>query len=805
MNRIFTNASLVFTLVLGTIFTSSKAQVITVTSGQSATVLAQELAGQGITVANAVFNNCDAQANGTFTATGTNLNMDCGIILTSGDAMDAAGPSAVPSNGNSNFYDPDLDLLTTSNIRDACVLEFDFVPTGDTVTFKYVFGSAEYQSYTCTVFEDVFGFFVSGPGLAGPYSNSAINVAIVPGTVACPVTVNTINSSMASPCGTQGPPCSPPNNAFFYQNLPTGNTNTGVAYNGYTYPLTAVIPTVACSTYHMKLAISDAADQALDSGVFLEAGSLTSNAYKITKSIGSSNPNNPFLVEGCDTAKIRIVRKLPSCIAGVPSDTIFVSYAGTATMGADYPNLPNQYIFTTNPNDTVYTLDIPALSDGITEGIETVKIYFLRGCFNNVKYDSVVFNIYDPQFFTLGNPDTNICLGQSVQIYGDTVPGITYTWSPAAGVTNPTTFLTTISPTNIGTNMYIINGSYAGCPPTNDTLNITVDPVPIISPISDESICEGDSITITATVSPPFNYNYTYTPSGSFINQNGTTATFVSTQTTNVTFTASSPNAQCTASDDFTITVWPFLQGAIRPDTLVCNGDPVQLWVTGGIGQYQWYPANTLSCEFCPNPIATTLGNTVYSAILLEPHGCQDTLRTVVEVHPPFSLVLANNDTTIYIGESVELYATGAPYYYWSPTNYMTYTQSNNPLVTPLETTTYVVTGVSDLQGCPQKDSVKVTVLENDVWVPTVFSPNGDGKNDIFKILTGRTRFVKIQEFKIYNRWGTEIYNGKDVSQGWDGTYKGQPQDTGTYFYQIRVAYPTGRVGYLKGDFTLIR
>jgi hypothetical protein len=52
-------------------------------------------------------------------------------------------------------------------------------------------------------------------------------------------------------------------------------------------------------------------------------------------------------------------------------------------------------------------------------------------------------------------------------------------------------------------------------------------------------------------------------------------------------------------SDDFTVTVWPFLQGAIRNDTLVCNGDPVQLWVTGGIGQYQWYPANTLSCEFC--------------------------------------------------------------------------------------------------------------------------------------------------------------------------------------------------------------
>lgn len=805
MRKKFTHVVLLTLLALFQLGEAFAQGVITVTPNQPAATLAQSLAGQGISVSNAVFNNCVGNANGTFTATNSNLNMDCGIILTSGSAAAAAGLSGTPSNANTNLYDPDLDLLTTSAIRDACVLEFDFVPTGDTVTFNYVFGSSEYQSYTCTVFEDVFGFFVSGPGLSGPFSNNARNVAIVPGTVACPVTVNTINSSTASPCGTQSAPCSPPNNAYFYSNLPTGNNLTGVAYNGYTKPLTAVIPTVPCSTYHLKLAISDATDQILDSGVFLEAASLTSNNYKITKTIGYSNPANPFIVEGCDTAIVRIVRKIPTCTSGVPADTFHVAYAGTATMGLDYPNQPSQYIFSTNPNDTVFTLYIPALNDMITEGIETVKIYFLRGCFNNVKYDSIVFNIYDPQFFHLGNADTNICLGQSVAIWGDTVPGITYTWVPPLNVANPNVFHTSISPNSVGSTTYVVNGSYSGCPPTKDTLTIVTDPIPIITPITDASICEGDTALIFPTVNPPFGYNYSYSPAVGFVNPNTLNGVYVGTSSQNVTFTAVSPNAGCTASDNFDITVWPFVQGQISPDTLVCNAQPVQLWVTGGIGQYQWYPAATLSCEFCPNPIATALGTTIYYAILLEPHGCQDTLQTIVENHPPFNLVLANNDTTIFVGESVELFASGAPYYYWSPTNYMTYTQSNNPLVTPLESTTYVVTGVSAYQGCPQRDSVRVNVIEKDVWVPSVFSPNGDGKNDIFKVLTGRMKLVRLQEFKVYNRWGVELFSTKDINDGWDGTFKGKPQDSDVYFYQIRVAYPTGRTAYLKGDITLIR
>jgi gliding motility-associated-like protein len=210
-----------------------------------------------------------------------------------------------------------------------------------------------------------------------------------------------------------------------------------------------------------------------------------------------------------------------------------------------------------------------------------------------------------------------------------------------------------------------------------------------------------------------------------------------------------------------------------------------------------------LSCEFCPDPIATAIGTTTYNAILLDPHGCQDTLSVTIENHPPFNLILHNNDTTIYQGDNVQLRASGAPFYYWTPTTYLTYTQSNSPLATPYEDITYTVTGVSLLQGCPQQDSVHIKVIQQDVVLPNAFSPNGDGNNDVFRV-TAR-KFINVQEFKIFNRWGNEIFSTGDIRKGWDGTYKGIAQDPGVYQYLVRVAYPNGKTQFLKGDVTLVR
>ncbi|MBK6332118.1 MAG: gliding motility-associated C-terminal domain-containing protein [Bacteroidetes bacterium] len=380
--------------------------------------------------------------------------------------------------------------------------------------------------------------------------------------------------------------------------------------------------------------------------------------------------------------------------------------------------------------------------------------------------------------------DLDICMGESTTLTANPA-GLAYVWSNA-----DTAQSITITPNMTTDYTVIVNQGICA-----DTVTATVQvyPVPVASIAGDSVLCEGESTTLT--VSPA---GISYAWSNASTSQSITVA-----PNTTTTYSVIVTQAICSDTASVNVVVWPFAVGSIIEDTLVCNGEPVQLWVSGGNGQYQWYPANTLSCEFCPDPVATSLGTTRYFAVLLDPNGCQDTLTVNVENHPPFNLVLHNGDTTIYQGDNVQLRASGAPFYYWTPTNYLTYSQSNSPLATPLEDITYTVTGVSLLQGCPQTDSFHIKVIQQDVVVPNAFSPNGDGLNDIFRV-TAR-KFINVQEFKIFNRWGNEIFSTQDIKKGWNGTYKGVDQDPGVYYYLIRVAYPNGKTQFLRGDLTLVR
>lgn len=801
-----------------------KAQV-TVTPTNNATALAQSLLGTGVTLSNATLNCGSAPTgstnygSGLFTVTSSNLGMDSGIVLTSGQAATSVGTVASFSSGvTGNGADPDLTTLIGGSTFDKCILEFDFVTVGDTVKFDYVFGSEEYQSYTCSSFNDVFGFFLSGPGLVGPYTNSAINMALVPGSTTCPVAISTIYCpnlpqccATAQWCFGNTPGCgafNAGNNtcAYFVCN---GATAPGtIAYQGFTTVLRAQSAVIPCSTYHIKLAIADKGDQVLDSGVFLKAKSFSSNiiSYKVETGLSA---DNPYIIEGCDSAKLTIKRKI---ILNTPTaDTINFQIQGTAQNTIDYLTLPNQVTFAANFNDTIQSFDLYAFNDGLAEGQEFIKIYILTGCAQQIS-DSIIIEIRDSLSFTLNNMDTAICLGNSVNVTGLVDSGITMTWTPATAVLDPTALNTVITPTTFGQQYYTITGTYRTCAPVVKGFLLKTDPVPVIDPIPDMELCEGRTVDINAIVNPAFAYNLTWnsqstgTPAPGLINTNGYNPTFNGLTSDDIVFTVTSPNAGCTASDTFHVQVWPFAAGAISPDTLVCNGAPTQLWVIGGNNMYSWYQVGngSLSCYDCANPIATGLGVTTYYAILLDPHGCQDTLDVTVDTHPPFNLILHNNDTTIFLGDNVQLNATGAPFYYWTPTEYLTYSQSGNPVATPLHDITYTVTGVSLLQGCPQTDSVRITVVPQEVFVPNAFSPNGDGKNDEFRVGTIRN-MINVQEFRIFNRWGQEIFYTNDIRKGWDGTYKGKKQDPGVYHYMMRVAYANGKTKFIKGDVTLVR
>lgn len=123
------------------------------------------------------------------------IGLDRGIILATGPIQNARGPNTV-SNKSGNFADgtgdPDLNIMTGANVVDAVAIEFDFIPLDSFITFRYVFASEEYCEFVGSIFNDVFGFFISGPGISGPFSNGATNVALVPNTSSY-VAINSIN------------------------------------------------------------------------------------------------------------------------------------------------------------------------------------------------------------------------------------------------------------------------------------------------------------------------------------------------------------------------------------------------------------------------------------------------------------------------------------------------------------------------------------------------------------------------------------------------------------------------------------
>ena len=217
------------------------------------------------------------------------IGMESGLVLSCGKVTDISGID--------EFHDSFIgytttqpgiasDLLTVANnnstgvsissMLDLVVLEFDFIPSSDKVEFEFVFASEEYQAYECTSFNDAFAFFVSGPGISGPYTGGAINVAVVPGTTD-PVTVSTINGVAT---------CGPDNSQYYVNNTASSMMNV----MGFTTPLTAIIAGLTPSeTYHIQFVIGDAGEQMLNSYIFIREFSFISDC---TSSINNKNHEN---------------------------------------------------------------------------------------------------------------------------------------------------------------------------------------------------------------------------------------------------------------------------------------------------------------------------------------------------------------------------------------------------------------------------------------------------------------------------------------------------------------------------------
>lgn len=245
---------------------------LTVDGSATPQELAESILGDGVTISN-VNMDCPGSSAGSFANGGTTVvGVDNGMLLTSGSINNAPGPNDAPgtTTNNGGPGDADLDAYVGGSTLDACYIEFDFVPEGNFISFNYVFASEEYEEFFCSSFNDVFGFFVSGPNPGGgDYNNE--NIALVPSTTLA-VAINNV-----------GPfDCNGVDNSVYYNN---NDGDLTIEYDGYVDLLTAAIDLVPCQTYHIKLAIADRGDRVLDSGVFIEAGSFVSTAIIIEPTI----------------------------------------------------------------------------------------------------------------------------------------------------------------------------------------------------------------------------------------------------------------------------------------------------------------------------------------------------------------------------------------------------------------------------------------------------------------------------------------------------------------------------------------
>jgi len=414
---------------------------------------------------------------GSFGNGAASIGFDEGVVISTGNITNIPGPNN--AEGTTTQFnvtgDSQLNQLTSQPIGDAVGIEFDFSPTISEIEFKFVFASEEYCEFVDDIYNDVFGFFISGPGINGPYAG-AENLAVLPGTNTA-ITINTVNNSL--------------NDGFFNPNSTSCGGTTNIAdieFDGYTTIITTSATVIPCETYHIKLVIGDGSDTEFDSAVFLEAGSFTAGG-EATVTGGNAN-GSEVIYENCGTdGFITFVRETGD--VSQPLEIIYtINPASTATAGVDYNALPTT--ITIPAGQTEVTIPIVAVADNITEGIETIIIDIENSCScmnstSTIEIDDVPAIVLSPLVDeSLCNPDV---VSLAPTISGGAEP-LTYSWS--TGESTPS-----INPLVNQTTTYTVTVSDAcgANTTTSATIEIGETPTGLVSSLGD--ICSSSNFPAT--------------------------------------------------------------------------------------------------------------------------------------------------------------------------------------------------------------------------------------------------------------------------------------------------------------------
>ena len=709
-------------LVFVTVVFSLRAQLVIDETMTPAQLVQNVLLGGGVTVSNVRYNGVLNPAtpqvgSGSFIGTASNLGLAAGIILSTGEVADAADAvTGFASSTNGTNADADLALLSGQTINDRGVLEFDFIPTGDSLKFRYIFASEEYPEYACSNFNDAFGFFLSGPGIVGPYQNGAINIALVPGTTV-PIAINTVNAGVE---GTNGDPLNcaaadpnwQSNSVYYIDNQGLGGTT--VVYDGFTVVLTAFALVECGVQYHIKLAIGDGFDSSFDSAVFLEAGSFTSTGQVVPTLANNIGVSGNTMLEGCGLVDLVFTRLGDTTVV----DTVNMVITGTATAGIDYaPPIPAQMIFPVGVDTIIVSVNVPFDADGPETIIITVDQ--LIECSGQTVQTIFTFNIDSPPPLDVQTVDLNSSCGLS-QVLTPVVTGgmgvYHYVWS-----TGDITPSATVSPGVTTTYTVTVSDTCAVVPVSADfTVTLPIYP-PLdieVSPPTAIDCLDTAPIAVTSATGGNNVFAYAWTLQGVPL---GNTATIIVPAGPPLWFVATVTEGCGTSiADSVLVTTVPLPPIEITTagdPTVLCAGDSAVMeivGIVGGNGVYtlEWHDASGTQVGGAYDlQVAVPVDHT-YTIEVEDQCGTIGTaqITTFIPVYPPFILTLPE-DKVLCAGDSTDIHAlvTGGSGYYhilWNGPDSLT-----DPLyrVAPQSNTTYHVR-VTDRCGEQRTGAMRVDV-----------------------------------------------------------------------------------------------
>ncbi|MCF8460925.1 MAG: choice-of-anchor L domain-containing protein, partial [Flavobacteriales bacterium] len=681
------------------------------TNAAGAALIEGVFLGSCVSVSNVSYLSNYNQAVGEFSnGSTTNIGLNGGILMTTGRSNLSIGTNNTKcaERQNGGPTDADLVAIAGASIRDRTVLEFDFIPQNDTLTFEYVFASEEYHEWVNAGYNDAFGFFISGPGIAGPYLNGAINIARIPGG-ATPVTIDNVNNGYKGPtsCATAAVASTGPcdNCAYFVDN--TGGTT--IQYDAFTRVLTATAVVTPCLTYHIKLAVGDAGDQKYDSGVFLKGGSFSAGGGVTVEIETTTIP--PGIYEGCADAWF-IFRRVDGS-SNVSALTAGFTITGTATPGVDYTALPSSITIPAGQDSIVVPINVAL--DFITEGNESITVTLQDPPCACEAPGSATVNILDndiPLSLTTTGT-TTICLGQSTNLTANTSGSQTpYTggWNNGAPAGNNVT----VSPTNTTTYTYTLTDACGG-----QTVSRS-ETITVIRPdftVNDASQClDGNNFSFTNTgasggsvthlwnfgdsnTSNSENTSHTYTAAGNY------------TVTHSIIFTASA----CTASVTGIMVVFPEpLINATVTQNVTCAGGTngaISTSVTGGTAgfTYLWTPGGQTTSSVSGRGVGT------YSVTVTDANGCTDTdSETIIQNDPVLPTAVCQN-ITVQLNTGGTVTITAAQVNNGSTDNcgIASLSVSPNSFTCANMGTNAVVLTVTDVNGNVSTCNATVTVQDN--------------------------------------------------------------------------------------------